>query len=159
MLPNNIRKCTCDHEALNQSAQSDQSLRCPHEQTLQPWLSQMRPVKILIRLCECTVWSKSSLGVQVRMYVSWRYDALFFQIKLFSFPQVILGNPLQPAQELKRNRSVFPSSLGYVQRARCRQNSFRRWHVSENCTIVQRSTRYHLLKTCQNILVPSRHRL
>ena len=31
-------------------AQSDQSLRCSHEETLQPWLSKMRSVKILIRL-------------------------------------------------------------------------------------------------------------
>ena len=35
------------------SVQSDQSLRCPHEETLHPWLSKMRPVKILIRLREC----------------------------------------------------------------------------------------------------------
>ena len=41
------------------SAQSDQKLCCPHEETLHPWLSKMRPVKILIRL------RKSSLGVQV----------------------------------------------------------------------------------------------
>ena len=32
------------------SAQSDQSLRCPHVETLHPWLSKMHPVKILIRL-------------------------------------------------------------------------------------------------------------
>ena len=35
------------------SAQSDLSLRCPHDETLQPWLSKMRPVKILIRLRIC----------------------------------------------------------------------------------------------------------
>ena len=32
------------------SAQSDQSLRCPHEELLHPWLIKMHPVKILIRL-------------------------------------------------------------------------------------------------------------
>ena len=31
------------------------NLRCPHEETLHPWLSEMRPVKILIRLRECAV--------------------------------------------------------------------------------------------------------
>ena len=34
-------------------AHSDQSLRCPHEQTLPPWLPKMRSVKILIRLRKC----------------------------------------------------------------------------------------------------------
>ena len=37
------------------SAQSDQSLRCPHEETLYPWLSKLRPLKILIRLCRL-IW-------------------------------------------------------------------------------------------------------
>ena len=32
---------------------SNQSLRCPHKDTLHPWLSKMRPVKIVIRLGEC----------------------------------------------------------------------------------------------------------
>ena len=31
-------------------AQSDRSLRCPHEETLHPYISKMRPVKILISL-------------------------------------------------------------------------------------------------------------
>ena len=43
------------------SAQSDQSLSCPHEETLNPCLSKMRRVKILIRLRECAGWSESSL--------------------------------------------------------------------------------------------------
>ena len=33
-------------------AQSDQTLRFPPEETLHPWLSKMRPMKILIRLRE-----------------------------------------------------------------------------------------------------------
>ena len=41
------------------SAQSDQSLRCPHEETLGPWLSIERTAKTLI----CPGWSESSLGV------------------------------------------------------------------------------------------------
>ena len=36
-------------------AQSDQSLRWAHEETLHTWLSKMRSVKILIRLRECAV--------------------------------------------------------------------------------------------------------
>ena len=35
------------------SAQSDQSLRCPHDESLYPWLSKMHPVKIVIRLRKC----------------------------------------------------------------------------------------------------------
>ena len=30
------------------------SLRCSHEESLHPWISEMRPVKILIRLRECS---------------------------------------------------------------------------------------------------------
>ena len=35
------------------SAQSDQSLRRPYQESLHPWLSKVSPVKILIRLCVC----------------------------------------------------------------------------------------------------------
>ena len=51
------------------SAQFDQSLFCPHEETLHPWLSKMRPVKILIRLRKCADWSESLLCAHVRRYV------------------------------------------------------------------------------------------
>ena len=57
------------------SAQSDQRLRCPREETSNPWLSKMHPVKILIRLCECSGWSESSLGAHVHRYLA----ANFFQ--------------------------------------------------------------------------------
>ena len=53
------------------SAQSDQSSLCPLDETLHPWLSKMRSVKILIRLRECAGLSKSSLGAHVRRYVFW----------------------------------------------------------------------------------------
>ena len=41
-------------------------IRCPHKETLYPWLSKMRSVKILIRLRECAGLSESSLGAHVR---------------------------------------------------------------------------------------------
>ena len=44
------------------SAQSDQSLRCPHEESLGPWLPTERTAKTLIRLGRCPGWSESSLG-------------------------------------------------------------------------------------------------
>ena len=44
------------------SALSDQSLRCPHEETLGPYLPNERRVKTLIRLGGCPGWSESSLG-------------------------------------------------------------------------------------------------
>ena len=46
------------------SAQSDQSLRCPHEESLGPWLPTERTAKTLIRLGGCPGWSESSLGGQ-----------------------------------------------------------------------------------------------
>ena len=57
------------------SAHSDQSFRCPHEESLHPWISKMRPVKILIRLCECAGWSESSLGAHIPKYIFRRCDS------------------------------------------------------------------------------------
>ena len=49
------------------SAHSDQSLRCPHvKETWYPYLSKMRRMKNLIRLCKCTGLSESSLGAHFR---------------------------------------------------------------------------------------------
>ena len=44
------------------SAQSDQSLRCPHKETLGLWLFLERTAKTLIRLGGSPGWSESSLG-------------------------------------------------------------------------------------------------
>ena len=44
------------------STQSDQSLCCPHEEALCPWLPNERTAKTLIRLGGCPGWSESSLG-------------------------------------------------------------------------------------------------
>ena len=41
---------------------ADQSLRCPHEESLGPWLLIERIAKTLIRLGACPGWSESSLG-------------------------------------------------------------------------------------------------
>ena len=46
------------------------SHRCLYDETFRPWLSNMCPVKILIRLRECAVWSESSLGARVLRYFS-----------------------------------------------------------------------------------------
>ena len=46
------------------SAQSDQSLRCPHEESLGPKLPTERRAKTLIRLGGRQGWSESSLGAQ-----------------------------------------------------------------------------------------------
>ena len=46
------------------SAQSDQSLRCPHEESFDPELPIKRTAKSLIRLGGCPGWSESLLGAQ-----------------------------------------------------------------------------------------------
>ena len=61
----NVSSGMCIQWRVNVSAQSDQSLRCPHEETLHPWLPKVRPMNILIRLRECAGWSESSLGAHV----------------------------------------------------------------------------------------------
>ena len=49
-----LLKCAPNNDkSVCPSTQSDQSLLSPHEETLHPWLSKMRPGKILISLCEC----------------------------------------------------------------------------------------------------------
>ena len=54
------------------SAQSDQSLRCPHEESLGPLLSIERTAKTLIRLGGCQGWSESSLGAHaILLVLSW----------------------------------------------------------------------------------------
>ena len=54
------------------SAQSDQSLRCPHKETLGPQLPTECIAKTLIRLGGCPCWSESSLGAQIILLVlSW----------------------------------------------------------------------------------------
>ena len=52
------------HRSAWASAQSDQSLRCPHEESLGPQLPIERTAKTLIRLGRCPGWSESLLGPQ-----------------------------------------------------------------------------------------------
>ena len=60
------------------SAQSDQSLRCPHEESLVPYLPIERTAKTLIRLGRWPGWSKSSLGAHVILLVlSWGGSIIF----------------------------------------------------------------------------------
>ena len=51
------------------SAQSDQSLLCPHEESLGPKLPIERTAKTLIRLGGCPGWSESSLGAYAILLV------------------------------------------------------------------------------------------
>ena len=54
------------------SAQSDQSLRCPHEQSLGSYLTIERTAKALVRLGGYPGWSESWLGAHVILLVlSW----------------------------------------------------------------------------------------
>ena len=54
---------------------ADQSLRCSHAECSRLWLSKMRPVKILIRLCRCAGWSESSLDAHtfcMEVHIMWQ---------------------------------------------------------------------------------------
>ena len=62
----NVPSGMCEDSNQPPQSRTLMSLRCPHEESLHPWLSKKRPVKILIRLRECAVWSESSLGAHVR---------------------------------------------------------------------------------------------
>ena len=84
------------NDDLNQPAHPRSMSRvcCHQEETLHPWLSKLRPVKILIRLRECAVWSESSLGADIQRYVFWccdpykrRYSENAFRSTTFSSHQ------------------------------------------------------------------------
>ena len=53
------------------SAHSDQSLRCPQEESLGPYLLTERLAKTLIRTGGCPGWSESSLGSVILLVLSW----------------------------------------------------------------------------------------
>ena len=57
------------HRSACASAQSDLSLRCPHEETLGPQLPTDRTAKTLIRLGGCPGWSESLLGTKAILLV------------------------------------------------------------------------------------------
>ena len=70
------------------SAQSDQSLRCPHEESLGPYLPIECTVKTLIRLGGCPGWFESWLGAQVILLVlSWGSSVMSQIHVLFFFFQ------------------------------------------------------------------------
>ena len=62
--------------------QSDQSLHCPHEESLIPWLPIEHTAKTLIRQGGCTGWSESSLDAQS---LSWFVMSWLISFKGFSF--------------------------------------------------------------------------
>ena len=65
-------KMTCAQQRLRSawaSIQSDQRLRCPPGEGLDPSLPTERTAKTLIRLGGCPGWSESSLGAQVILLV------------------------------------------------------------------------------------------
>ena len=57
---------------------------------LNPWLSKVRPVKILIRLRIRAAWSESVLGDHVRRFVFWHCDSSTF--RFFRFNESIWNN-------------------------------------------------------------------
>ena len=63
--PNGVPSDMCTQRRLRSAcafSQSDQSLHCPHEETLHPWQSKMCLVKILIRLCKFAGWLEGTFS-------------------------------------------------------------------------------------------------
>ena len=75
------------HDKTNEMtcAQTDQSLRCPPEETTDPWLPIVRTPKTLIRLGRCTSWSESSVGA--RHFVGFVMRWLTFFMKQQMIPR------------------------------------------------------------------------
>ena len=53
----------------------------PNEETLHHWLSEIRPVKILIRLRECVGWSESSLDAHAFLDAEAKFDFNHLNLK------------------------------------------------------------------------------
>ena len=69
------------------SAQSDQNLRCPQEESFGPYLPIKRTVKTLIRLGGCPGWSESSLGAQSLCWFCHEVAHIRYQRLICSFGQ------------------------------------------------------------------------
>ena len=54
-----LQICSPNEDSSQRAVRSDHSLRCPHEETLHPWLFKMRPVEILIS--EGTMYSETCI--------------------------------------------------------------------------------------------------
>ena len=75
------------------SAQSDQNLRCPPEESLGPYLPIERTAKTLIRLGGCPGWSESSLGPQsFYWFLSWVGSNVFCDWQFSMICDLILCN-------------------------------------------------------------------
>ena len=84
-------------------AQSDQSFHWPFEDSLHPWLSKIRTVKIMIRLRECAGWSDSSLDARflpfrlILFMVFYRFSCKFqttlsYYVSALGWPSLITTN-------------------------------------------------------------------
>ena len=106
----NQRNGMCAQQRLRSawaSAQSYQSLRCLHEETLGPWLSLECTVKTLIRLGGCPGQSESSLGAQIILLVlSWGGS--------FSILLLFCLGVLKPIIWSTLNKNVDDFSLKYL---------------------------------------------
>ena len=60
------KKTAC---ALSEDSESDQSFRCPHEESLGPYLPTERISKTMTWLGGCLGWSESSLGAKIILLV------------------------------------------------------------------------------------------
>ena len=81
-------KMTCAQQRLRsawESAQSDQSLSCPHEEALAPQLPLECTAKTLIRLGKRSGWSESLLGAQVILLVL-DHASAHFEVNHFRCP-------------------------------------------------------------------------
>ena len=91
------------------AGQSDQSLRCPHEESLGTQLPVERTAKTLIRLGGCPGWSESLLGAHaILLVLSWGSSI----VDLF---QMVLRRNLDLLfEKFREKRSVLlPHNPGY----------------------------------------------
>ena len=117
------------------SAQSDQSLRCPHEETMGSQLPIERRAKTLIRLGGCPGWSEFSLGAHTFCWFCQVEAHMFFlfvclsDCKYLLFPCIpdVFAGDFRYSQLIYRRKVAMPPTLRFSQkrleiifRGRCR---------------------------------------
>ena len=120
------------------SAQSCQSLRCLHGETLHHWPSKMHPRKIMIRLRECTGWSESSHCAHIQDTFSdiashFISNELFIQSSLLSLKIIVkiqwFTSLAESGRKKKKNISPRGTSNVHPYHMFLRRNEINCWKM------------------------------
>ena len=126
------------------STQSDQSLRCPPEESLGPKLPITRTAKTLIRLSGCPGWSESSLGAHATLLVLSWYGSYYEKATTKNTSSFHISYTTPSGKGADRDKMIYDntnrmplenSSLSVIWPQICeeREMQIRRWSTTKAC--------------------------